>query len=156
MDAAWSPDVSVTVNGRTRKLGSEQRIQVSPGTTRLTFVYSDAEGLRYTQTSQVRVAEGASERVAVPFGAPGVLQVQPRLNSPPGIVFVDGEQMSGRIVRERKRPGSYKVRVEPAGAAGGAAVERDLEVPAGKKLVATYDLAAGKIDEKVSSIEPGG
>jgi serine/threonine protein kinase len=153
--AAWSPDVFVVVGGQRRSLGQRQRFEVPPGvSTRVRFEYRE-EDYADDATRSVRVAEGATEELAVPLAPPGLIQVQQRVNTPPGRVFLDGEATAGGLFRKKVKAGRHKIRVEPASGSA-TPIDRDVEVPAGKKLVLTFDLATGDLFQVVGPLEPGG
>ena len=147
--AAWSPDVWVTVNKQRRRLDREQRFPVSPGNTKVSFEYSGA----YTDRAQssVRVEEGETARLAVPFQRPGLIQVQQKVGTPMGRVVLDGADLGTPIVRKPAKPGTHQLRIEPSGA-GAAAIDQQVELRAGTRLVLTFDLASGKVTQVVGEL----
>src|SRR4029079_7027008 len=142
--AAWSPDVWVTVNKQRRRLDHEQRFAVSPGNTKVSFEYSGA----YTDRAQssVRVDEGETARLAVPFERPGLIQVQQKGGTRMGRVVLDGADLGTPIVRKPAKPGAHQLRIEPSGS-GAAAIDQQVELTPGTKLVLTFDLASGKLTQ---------
>jgi predicted Ser/Thr protein kinase len=152
--AAWSPDVYVTVNGERRSLARRQTFTVPAGDSRVKFDYRDGD-YSDSKSRNVRVGEGASQEVEVAIGQPALLQIQPRVNTPPGRVILDGEDQGSRIVQKLVPPGSHKVRVEPAGAGATVVpIEQDVDVPAGKKVVVTFDLGGGTLVPVVVALPP--
>ena len=147
--AAFSPDVWVTVNKQRRRLDREQRFAVSPGITKVSFEYSGA----YTDRIQnsVRVDEGDTARLAVPFERPGLIQVQQRVGTPMGRVVLDGTDLGTPIVRKPAKPGAHQLRIEPSGP-GASPIEQQVELQSGKKLVLTFDLASGKLTQVVGEL----
>ena len=149
--AAWSPQVSVTVGKQRRSLYREQRFVVSPdSSTRVVFAY-DGE-YRDQDVVMVRIQEGETKRLKVPLLRPGVLQVQPKVNTPLGRVVLDSTPLGSSIVRRAVKPGPHVLRVEPLGAMEAAAIEQSVLVPEGGKLVLTYDLASGRVQTKVGDL----
>ncbi|HXT52380.1 MAG TPA: serine/threonine-protein kinase [Thermoanaerobaculia bacterium] len=143
--AAWSSDVWVTVGKTRRRLDREQRFAVTPGTsTRVIFEYDGDYNDR--AQSSVRIAEGETERLAVPFARPSLVQVQQKVGTPMGRVTLDGTELGTGIVRRKAKPGAHRLRIEP-NSPGGSAIDQQIELPAGRKLVITFDLASGRLTQ---------
>ncbi|HEV8240927.1 MAG TPA: serine/threonine-protein kinase [Thermoanaerobaculia bacterium] len=148
--AAWSRDVWVTVGKQRRRLDHEQRFAVSPGSnTKVSFEYSGAYSDR--AQSSVRVDEGETTRLAVPLERGGLIQVQQKVGTPMGRVVLDGADLGNPIVRKPAKPGSHQLRIEPSGA-GAAAIDQQVELRAGTRLVLTFDLASGKVTQVVGEL----
>jgi len=148
--AAWSGDVSVTVGKTRRRLDREQRFPVTPGTsTKVVFEYSGDYSDRVQNS--VRVDEGETTRLTVPLAPPALLQVQQRVGTPMGRVMLDGADLGTPIVRRKAKPGTHQLRIEPA-SPGANAIDQQIELPAGRKLVLTFDLAAGRITQVLGDI----
>jgi serine/threonine-protein kinase len=150
--AAWSPDVAVSLRGQRRRgLGETQRIAVAAGVpVTLTFEYRSGE---YTDraTRTVTVAEGVTVEVENPLAAPAQVQVQQRLGTPLGRVWLDGRELGVGRVTSVVKPGDHRLRVEPANAPG-SPIERGLVVPPGRKLILTFDLTSGSVVEVVADL----
>jgi hypothetical protein len=142
--AAWSGDVWVTVGKQPRRrLDKDQRFVVTADTpTTLRFGYESA-GYQDDAQRTVRVGEGQTTRVVAPIQRPGLIQVQQKLGTPLGRVVLDG--VGPPIVRHRARPGGHRVRIDPLSGAGVGIPEQQVELPPGKKLVVTFDLASGRL-----------
>ena len=148
--AAWSRDVWVTVNKQRRRLDREQSFAVTPGTsTRVSFEYDGPYADRAQST--VRVEEGETTRVTVPLQRPGLIQVQQKVGSPMGRVVLDGADLGTPIVRKQAKPGAHQLRIEPSSPAAGA-IEQQVEVQAGKKLIVTFDLSSGRVTSVVGDL----
>ena len=152
--AAWSPDVTVTVRGgRRRSLGEAQRIEVTPGR-RVTLLFEyRGEGYTASESRSVTVSEGTTVDVENPLPPPGQVQVQQKLGTPPGRVSLDGEDLGVGRVRRTVGAGPHRLRVEAASAGGGGAIEREVTVPSGQRLVLTFDLTSGALVEVVSALD---
>jgi hypothetical protein len=151
--AAWSPEVWVTIGKQRRRLDREQRFTVPAGAnTTVRFDY-EGRGFRDGAQSTVRVDAGATVRVPVPLSPPGLIQVQQKLGTPMGRVVLDGTDLGLPIVRQSVKAGAHHVRIDPS-APGTGAIDEQVEVPAGKKLVLTFDLAAGRLNKVVGEL-PG-
>ena len=152
--AAWSPEVTVSVRGqRRRSLGEAQRIAVTPGR-RVTLVFEyRGDGYSATESRTVTVHEGATVDVENPLPAPGRVQVQQKLGTPPGRVSLGGEELGVGRVRRTLAPGPHRLRIEPSSAGGGNAIDREVTVPSGRKLVLTFDLTTGGLVEVVAPLD---
>ena len=148
--AAWSPQVWVTVNKQRRRLDREQRFPVSPGTAKAVFEYSDG-GYRDSAPATVRVGEGETARLTVPLAPPGLIQVQQKVGTPIGRVAIDGADHGAGIVRYRTKAGAHQVRIEPS-TPGAGAIDQQVELPPGKKLVLTFDLGSGRLQQFVGEL----
>jgi serine/threonine-protein kinase len=149
--AAWSPDVHVTVAGQRRSLSQARSFTVSPGAPiAVRFDYSGdyADEARRTVT----VGEGLTVELEIPLQRPGQLQVQQRLATPMGRIWIDGNEAGQGRAQRNVRPGAHRIRVEPT-VAGAQSVEQMVEVPSGKRVVATFDLNAGQLVQVVRDLE---
>jgi len=148
--AAWSPQVWVTVNKQRRRLDREQRFQVTPGAAiTVRFDYEDG-GYRDNGQRVVRVGEGESTRVENPIARPGQIQVQSKVGTPFGRVLLDGNDLGPPIVRRTVSAGRHSLRIEP-GTAGAAAIEQQVQVPSGGKLIVTFDLTSHQLQTRESA-----
>ena len=152
--AAWSPEVTVSVRGqRRRSLGEAQRIAVTPGrSVTLVFEYR-GDDYSASESRTVTVHEGATVDVENPLPAPGQVQVQQKLGTPPGRVSLDGEALGVGRVRRTLAPGPHRLRIEPSSAGGGGAIDREVTVPSGRRLVLTFDLTRGALVEVVAPLD---
>jgi hypothetical protein len=154
--AAWSPEVYVTVNRQRRSLARQQRFEVPAGATaRVSFEYRDGD-YQDAAVRSVVVGEGETAQVAVPIATPGMLQIQQKVSTPAGRVFLDGRDLGVGLVRRRAPAGRHQLRIEPATTGGTGLIERDVTVAAGMKLVVTFDLVTGAVVEKVGPLDPAG
>ena len=82
---------------------------------------------------------------------PGLIQVQQRVGSPIGRVLLDGADLGTPIVRRPAKAGTHRLRIEP-GTPGPSAIDEQVELAAGKKLVLTFDLASGRLVQVVGEL----
>jgi len=54
-------------------------------------------------------------------------------------------------VRKQAKPGAHQLRIEPSSPAA-AAIEQQVEVQAGKKLIVTFDLSSGRVTAVVGDL----
>jgi eukaryotic-like serine/threonine-protein kinase len=138
--AAWDPQMTATVDGgAARRLDRQQTVQVAPGDHVVTFalVLPDYQDL---QEQQVRVRPGQRLAVESPIERPGRLTVQAAIESPQGMVVVDGQSLglSPRL-RHPLRPGSHQVQITPL-AAGATPRVAQVDVRSDALIVVTFDL----------------
>ena len=154
---AWDPAIQVRVAGRRLRLDRQQRIELPAGAYTLTFTL-DSPVYTARAESRVRLAEGETERVAVPIARPGRLTVQPHLNTPAGVVRIDGQTAGPAPLRGRwLAPGEHLVEVFPAAGADAApAVARTVTVRSEMETVLTFDLGGALETQVRERPAPGG
>jgi serine/threonine protein kinase len=141
---AWSPALTVRVDGQQYRLDRELRLELAAGRHLLQFAIVE-EGYRDFESLAVTLAEGEERRVVVPIPPPGHLQIQPRIGTPEGEVFV-GSEFLGKvppILDRRLRAGSYTLQVRREGSESDP-LSIEVEVAPGRRTVATFDLTAGR------------
>jgi predicted Ser/Thr protein kinase len=139
---AWQPDMQVKVAGRRVRLDREQRLRLDPGTYTLSFSLATAD-YSFSAVKKVTLAAGETERVSIPIERPGRLTVQPQLDTPGGIVRVDGQVLGPAPIRGRwLAPGAHQVDVFPlaSGGSGAAAVSRSVTLRSDVETVVTFDV----------------
>jgi len=150
--------MQLKVAGRRVRLDREQRLELGPGSYALSFSLSTPD-YSFSAERRVRLAAGETERVAIPIERPGRLTVQPHLNTPGGIVRLDGQVLGPAPIRGRwLAPGEHQVEVLPlAGGVGTPALARAVTLRSDVETVLTFDVLGGletQIRERPFS--PGG
>ncbi len=157
--AAWSPDMTVTIDGGpARRLERSQTVQVSPGEHLLIFElvepdYSDRMEMPIT------VKAGQTHRVDVPIPRPGRLTVQVVPGSPIGLVQLDGESLGPVPIRNRPiKPGRHRVVVaemQPADPSNPRTQSLEVTVKSDFASLLTFQLAKGEAPQVIEQALAG-
>lgn len=142
---AWNPAMQVRVAGRRLRLDRQHRLELSAGSYTLAFsLETPSYSLR--AESRVRLDEGETERAAVAIERPGRLTVQPHLNTPGGVVRLDGQMAGPAPLRGRwLAPGNHLVEVFPvSGVTAAPSVSRTVTVRSEVETVLTFDLGGAQ------------
>jgi hypothetical protein len=73
-------------------------------------------------------------------------------------VVLDGTDLGPPIVRRPVKPGPHQLRIDPlsgpgaSATLGAGAIDQQVDVPEGKKLVLTFDLASGQLQQVVGEL----
>ena len=141
--------MQLKVGGRRVRLDREQRLELEPGSYALAFSLATPD-YSFAVERRVRLAAGRTERVPIPIERPGRLTVQPHLNTPGGIVRLDGQVLGPAPIRGRwLAPGDHQVEVFAlAGPAAAAVVTRAITLRSDVETVVTFDVG-GQLETQV-------
>jgi serine/threonine-protein kinase len=142
---AWNPATVLRVAGRRLRLDRQHRLELPAGAYTLSFSL-ETPSYAFRKESRVRLDEGETERAIVPIERPGQLTVQPHLNTPGGIVRIDGQTAGPAPLRGRwLAPGEHRVEIFPvAGMTATPAVSRAVTVRSEFETVLTFDLGGAQ------------
>ncbi|MBP1643258.1 MAG: serine/threonine protein kinase with Chase2 sensor [Acidobacteria bacterium] len=145
---AWHPEIELRVAGRRLRLDRQHRLELPAGAYTLTFSL-ETPSYAFRRESRVRLDEGEAERAAVPIERPGRLTVQPHLNTPGGIVRLDGQMAGPAPLRGRwLAPGEHRVEIFPvSGMTATPVLSQAVTVRSEVETVLTFDLAGGQVTQ---------
>jgi serine/threonine-protein kinase len=154
---AWDPAIEVRVAGRRLRLDRTHRLELPAGGYTLAFSL-ETPSYSFRSETRVRLAEGETERAAIPIERPGRLTVQPHLNTPAGIVRLDGKMAGPAPLRGRwLAPGEHRVEVFPAtGVTAEPALSRVVTVRSAVETVLTFDLGGAQETQVRERPSPAG
>jgi hypothetical protein len=139
IEAAWDPAMQVRVGGQRLRLDRRRTVELPAGSHSLQFRL-ETPAYTFERSVKVRLAEGDTERVAVPIERPGRLSVQPHLETRPGTVRLDGQVLGPAPIRGRwLAPGEHFLEVLAVGATT-PPVTQTVTVKSGVETVVTFDV----------------
>lgn len=138
---AWGPGLSVWIAGREFVLDRERIVELEPGTHSVRFRLQ-APDYSFEERVRLTVEAGRTHRLEIPIQPPGKLTVQAHLETPPGTVRLNGQELGSSPIRGKwLLPGTYSLEVLPLS----PSVERpplaqSLAVASQQETIVTFDL----------------
>lgn len=143
--AGWGPGLSAWVAGKELPLDRERTVELAPGTYSVRFRLVTPD-YSFEEKVRVQLEEGQTRRLANPLPPPGKLTIQAHLETPPGMVSVDGVTLGSSPIRGKwLLAGSHRVEIYPSSPEPSSVPIREtVSVASGQETVVTFDLSGSR------------